>query len=270
MRRLDDLALAGASCRPSRARPTWRHGWRPPARRPSPPPIGWATGFSAEPRTVGRRPMWRLRPALPSTTRLCVDVADLADRRAAVEVDLAHLAATAAVTSAVVALARRELRDRRRRERTSWPPRPGVSSTLWICEADRDVREREAVAELRLAPCWPVITTVPTCERRAARGCSASRRPRSGAARCARCGSGRTRSRATLRRDAVLVALEVDHAVHALVAAAAVAHASRGRGCCGRPCLRAPAQQRLLGRLLREVSVKIRIPCRRVGPGVSA
>src|SRR5262245_7782623 len=29
-------------------------GSRPPARRPSPPPIGWETGFMALPRTVGR------------------------------------------------------------------------------------------------------------------------------------------------------------------------------------------------------------------------
>src|SRR6185295_6637172 len=32
---------------------------------PSPPPCGWSIGFIALPRTVGRIPMWRLRPALP-------------------------------------------------------------------------------------------------------------------------------------------------------------------------------------------------------------
>src|SRR6056297_3577888 len=32
---------------------------------PSPPPCGWSTGFIAEPRTVGRLPDHRLRPALP-------------------------------------------------------------------------------------------------------------------------------------------------------------------------------------------------------------
>src|SRR3989304_2906209 len=36
-------------------------GWRP-----SPPPCGWSRGLIAEPRTVGRIPLWRFRPALPS------------------------------------------------------------------------------------------------------------------------------------------------------------------------------------------------------------
>src|SRR5436305_1438663 len=40
-------------------------GWRPPFDFPSPPPCGWSTGFIAEPRTVGRLPCQRLRPALP-------------------------------------------------------------------------------------------------------------------------------------------------------------------------------------------------------------
>src|SRR3989344_4163046 len=39
--------------------------------RPSPPPYGWSTGFIADPRTVGRIPIQRERPALPITTRLC-------------------------------------------------------------------------------------------------------------------------------------------------------------------------------------------------------
>src|SRR5258706_2868449 len=42
-------------------------GWRPPPDRPSPPPIGCETGFMAVPRTVGRTPIQRLRPALPRT-----------------------------------------------------------------------------------------------------------------------------------------------------------------------------------------------------------
>src|SRR5690606_38740063 len=32
---------------------------------PSPPPCGWSTGFMARPRTVGRMPSQRFRPALP-------------------------------------------------------------------------------------------------------------------------------------------------------------------------------------------------------------
>src|SRR3982074_3455502 len=40
-------------------------GWRPPEVLPSPPPCGWSTGFMATPRTVGRLPFQRIRPALP-------------------------------------------------------------------------------------------------------------------------------------------------------------------------------------------------------------
>src|ERR1700712_98358 len=52
-----------------RVRPSfWPHGltgWRPPEVLPSPPPCGWSTGFMATPRTVGRTPFQRMRPALP-------------------------------------------------------------------------------------------------------------------------------------------------------------------------------------------------------------
>src|SRR5262245_12288561 len=49
----------------------WPHGeqgCRPPEDLPSPPPIGWSTGFIATPRTLGRRPSQRVRPALPNET----------------------------------------------------------------------------------------------------------------------------------------------------------------------------------------------------------
>src|SRR5947209_17856718 len=45
--------------------PVGLHGCRPPAVRPSPPPIGWLTGFIDVPRLCGLRPIQRLRPALP-------------------------------------------------------------------------------------------------------------------------------------------------------------------------------------------------------------
>ncbi len=45
-------------------------GWRPPLVRPSPPPCGWSIGFIAVPRTCGRRPSQRRRPALPHTIAL--------------------------------------------------------------------------------------------------------------------------------------------------------------------------------------------------------
>src|SRR5437879_13353001 len=45
--------------------PVGLHGWRPPDVLPSPPPRGWLTGFIDVPRLCGRRPIQRLRPALP-------------------------------------------------------------------------------------------------------------------------------------------------------------------------------------------------------------
>src|SRR5439155_21062870 len=46
-------------------------GWRPPDDFPSPPPIGWSTGFIATPRTDGRFDFQRARPAFPSCTSSC-------------------------------------------------------------------------------------------------------------------------------------------------------------------------------------------------------
>src|SRR5215471_11243724 len=46
-------------------------GWRPPELLPSPPPSGWSMGFMATPRTDGRLPFQRLRPALPSLMLPC-------------------------------------------------------------------------------------------------------------------------------------------------------------------------------------------------------
>ena len=45
--------------------PVGLHGCLPPAVRPSPPPIGWLTGFIDVPRLCGLRPIQRFRPALP-------------------------------------------------------------------------------------------------------------------------------------------------------------------------------------------------------------
>src|ERR1700739_4294419 len=46
-------------------------GWRPPEVLPSPPPCGWSTGFIATPRTMGRLPFQRMRPALPQLMLAC-------------------------------------------------------------------------------------------------------------------------------------------------------------------------------------------------------
>src|SRR3954453_4275559 len=46
-------------------------GWPPIGALPSPPPCGWSRGFITEPRTVGRLPIQRLRPALPISIFSC-------------------------------------------------------------------------------------------------------------------------------------------------------------------------------------------------------
>src|ERR1700761_4151456 len=56
---------------PLASTPVGLHGCRPPAVRPSPPPIGWLTGFMDVPRLCGLRPIQRLRPALPRLMFMC-------------------------------------------------------------------------------------------------------------------------------------------------------------------------------------------------------
>src|SRR5581483_11774643 len=50
---------------PLASTPVGEHGLRPPAVRPSPPPIGWSCGFWLVPRLCGLRPFHRFRPAFP-------------------------------------------------------------------------------------------------------------------------------------------------------------------------------------------------------------
>src|SRR5438105_13626411 len=50
---------------PLASTPVGLHGCRPPDVRPSPPPIGWLTGFMDVPRLCGLRPSQRFLPALP-------------------------------------------------------------------------------------------------------------------------------------------------------------------------------------------------------------
>ena len=69
-RSLDDVLVrcagSSASCGPWSGTPHGVHGWRPPEERPSPPPMGWSTGFIATPRTLEPlAPSQRERPALP-------------------------------------------------------------------------------------------------------------------------------------------------------------------------------------------------------------
>src|SRR5699024_2961010 len=64
------LGLFGRRVRPSSC-PQGLTGWRPPEVLPSPPPWGWSTGFITTPRTEGRLPFQRHRPALPQLMFTC-------------------------------------------------------------------------------------------------------------------------------------------------------------------------------------------------------
>src|ERR1700728_398344 len=64
------LGLCALRVRPS-GLPHGLTGWRPPELLPSPPPSGGSTGLMATPRTEGRLPFPRFRPALPSLMLPC-------------------------------------------------------------------------------------------------------------------------------------------------------------------------------------------------------
>src|SRR4051794_4125751 len=64
------LGLWARRVRPS-GLPFGLTGCRPPDVLPSPPPCGWSIGFMATPRTEGRLPFQRIRPALPQLMLDC-------------------------------------------------------------------------------------------------------------------------------------------------------------------------------------------------------
>src|SRR5437867_10330374 len=67
----ESLSLRRRVLRPLVILPHGVVGCRPPEDFPSPPPMGWSTGFIATPRTEGLRPSHRVRPALPYDTFSC-------------------------------------------------------------------------------------------------------------------------------------------------------------------------------------------------------
>src|SRR4051794_16257237 len=103
-------------------------GWRPPELLPSPPPSGWSTGVMATPRTCGRLPFQRLRPALPIFTRPAsllpteptVPRQSMGTRRISVDGSRSVANWPSLATSWMEAPA----------PRPSLPPAPGFSSTL--------------------------------------------------------------------------------------------------------------------------------------------
>src|SRR5579862_9758703 len=114
---------------PSVGTPHGVTGWRPPFDLPSPPPCGWSTGFIAEPRTEGRLPRQRLRPALPpvmfwwSTLPTCPTVARQVSGTRRISPDGRRRTAKPAsfATSWMPEPA----------ERAIFAPWPGFSSTAW-------------------------------------------------------------------------------------------------------------------------------------------
>src|SRR5262245_53120919 len=114
---------------PLASTPVGLHGCRPPAVRPSPPPIGWLTGVIDVPRVCGLRPSQRLRPALPRLMFMwsALPTVPIVARHSALtrlpspdgRVICAQPDSRADTVTLVPAL------------RQSWPPRPGCSSTLW-------------------------------------------------------------------------------------------------------------------------------------------
>ena len=166
-------------------------GWPPIGALPSPPPCGWSRGFITEPRTVGRLPIWRLgRPCRSECSR---------DRRCR--------PGRASPCSRGAPGAPRPTACGPARSRPPWPSaaptcRPSgpagrpclmCSSMLWICVPSGMFRSGSALPT-RIGASGPGLRPCRRPSGRAARGCSASRRRRRTAARCAPSGSDRTRS----------------------------------------------------------------------------
>src|SRR5215472_354858 len=132
-------------------------GWLP-LPLPSPPPIGWSTGFMTVPRTVGRKPFQRTRPAFPTDTfswsRLptwpMVAMQSSRTWRTSPEgsLTLAWSPSLARICARVPAL------------RQSCPPLPGWSSRLWTRVPSGMLRMGSALPG-RMSACGPDITMSP-------------------------------------------------------------------------------------------------------------
>src|SRR5919197_1846108 len=141
-------------------------GCRPPFDLPSPPPCGWSTGFIAEPRTAGRLPFQRLRPALPpetfswSTLPTCPTVArqDSGTRRISPDGSRRTPYPSSFATSWTPEPA----------DRASCPPRPGFSSTLWTSVPVGMFSSGRALPG-RMSALGPDSTLAPTLRRAGAR-----------------------------------------------------------------------------------------------------
>src|SRR5262245_17589422 len=138
--------------------PVGLHGWRPPAVRPSPPPIGWLTGFIEVPRLCGLRPIQRLRPALPRLMVMCSALPSLPivarhselTRRTSPEGSVICAQRPSRAVRVALAPAERQI----------WPPRPGCISRLWT-DIPKGIRRSGRQLPTRGSHSSPLMTLSP-------------------------------------------------------------------------------------------------------------
>src|SRR6266496_3330694 len=104
-------------------------GWRPPEVLPSPPPCGWSTGFMTTPRTVGRLPRQRLRPALPQLMLACSELPT--SPTVARQYTETRRISPDGIRSVAYSPSRPSSWMPTPAERASFAPPPGRSSTAW-------------------------------------------------------------------------------------------------------------------------------------------
>src|SRR3712207_4094876 len=136
-------------------------GWRPPEVLPSPPPCGWSTGFMATPRTVGRLPFHRMRPALPQLMFDCsalpTSPMEARHRTSTNRISPEGMRSVARLPSRATSWA--ELPA----ERAIFAPPPGRSSTQWIVVPTGMLRSGRLLPGL-MSALTPASTVMP-CRR---------------------------------------------------------------------------------------------------------
>ena len=133
---------------------------------PSPPPCGWSTGFMTVPRTVGRLPFHRDRPALPPDSFSCVTLPSWPivarhvawTRRISPDGSRSSAMPPSLATSCAEPPA----------ERTILPPWPGRSSTLCTV-VPVGIDDSGSALPGRMSASAPDSTVAPTFSRSGAR-----------------------------------------------------------------------------------------------------
>ncbi len=234
----------GRRVRPS-GWPQGETGWRPPEVLPSPPPIGWSIGFIATPRTLGTNTLPPISTGLAHLDELVLGVADRPEGRPAVDRHPSHLRRRQTQRGEAAVLG--DELDAHAGAAGHLAPTAGAQLDVVHGGTRRDVAHRQGVARADVGP-GARLDDVAHLEALGSQDVAlltVGVVQQSDAARSV----GVVLDRGNLRRDGVLVALEVDDAVLLLVTAtavarslAAVAVAPAGTGLGG--------EQRLLGVVL--------------------